>query len=93
MPLKLRPTGLGSGIDKDRPDYTVVYRRVGCRPHLRDTRRSRQSALVLVDDRQRSDDALERVATLEEAKAQFPNCERWAASGATVTAPERDHRR
>ena len=24
MPLKLRPTGLGSGIDKDRPDYTVL---------------------------------------------------------------------
>ena len=23
MPLKLRPTGLGSGIDKDRQDYTV----------------------------------------------------------------------
>ena len=23
MPLKMRPTGLGSGIDKDRPDYTV----------------------------------------------------------------------
>jgi hypothetical protein len=23
MPLKLRPTGLGSGIDKDRPDYSV----------------------------------------------------------------------
>ena len=23
MPLKLRPTGLGSGIDKDRPDYAV----------------------------------------------------------------------
>jgi hypothetical protein len=22
-PLKLRPTGLGSGLDKDRPDYTV----------------------------------------------------------------------
>jgi hypothetical protein len=21
--LKLRPTGLGSGVDKDRPDYTV----------------------------------------------------------------------
>ena len=58
MPLKLRPTGLGSGIDKDRPDYTVYYRRVGGRPHLRDPRRSRQSALVLVDDRQRSDDTL-----------------------------------
>ena len=24
MPLKLRPTGVGSGIDKDRPDYTVT---------------------------------------------------------------------
>ena len=24
MPLKLRPSGLGSGIDKDRPDYTVL---------------------------------------------------------------------
>jgi hypothetical protein len=23
MPLKLRPTGLRSGVDKDRPDYTV----------------------------------------------------------------------
>ena len=23
MPLTMRPTGLGSGIDKDRPDYTV----------------------------------------------------------------------
>jgi hypothetical protein len=23
MPLKLRPTGLGSGIDKDRQVYTV----------------------------------------------------------------------
>jgi hypothetical protein len=23
MPLKLRPTGLGAGIDKDRPDFTV----------------------------------------------------------------------
>ena len=24
MALKLRPSGLGSGIDKDRPDYTAV---------------------------------------------------------------------
>ncbi len=24
MPLKLRPTGLGSWIDKDRPDY-IIY--------------------------------------------------------------------
>ena len=24
MPLKFRASGLGSGIDKDRPDYTVA---------------------------------------------------------------------
>ena len=24
MPLTMRPTGLGSGIDKDRPDYTIL---------------------------------------------------------------------
>ena len=23
MPLTMRPSGLGAGIDKDRPDYTV----------------------------------------------------------------------
>ena len=34
MPLKLRPTGLGSGIDKDRPDYTAFYRRAGDRALL-----------------------------------------------------------
>jgi hypothetical protein len=46
--------------------------RVGCRSHLRHPRRSRQSALVLVPNGQRSDDARgPRVATLEEAKAQF----------------------
>jgi hypothetical protein len=28
MPLKMRPTGLGSGIDKDRPDYSWG----ACRP-------------------------------------------------------------
>ena len=58
MPLKMRPTGLGSGIDKDRAGLHRLYRRVGGRPHLRNARRSRQSALVLVDDRQRSDDTL-----------------------------------
>src|SRR4051812_11195662 len=39
------------------PGLHRLYRRVECRPHLRNARRSRQSALVLVDDRQRSDDA------------------------------------
>jgi hypothetical protein len=40
MALKLRPTGLGSGIDKDRPDYTVYTGEVGGRPHLPNARRS-----------------------------------------------------
>ena len=44
MPLKLRPTGLGAGIDKDRPDYTVycggwavgqIYETRGGPDHLR----------------------------------------------------------
>ena len=33
MPLTMRPTGLGAGIDKDRPDYTVYC---GGWPDLRD---------------------------------------------------------
>ena len=58
MPLTMRPTGLGSGIDKDRPDYTVVtgewevgriYETRGGPDNLR---------WFLVDDRQRSDDPL-----------------------------------
>ena len=28
MALKLRPTGLGSGIDKDRPDFSIELWRV-----------------------------------------------------------------
>jgi hypothetical protein len=37
MPLKLRPSGLGSGIDKDRPDYpgseeATHAQTVGARP-------------------------------------------------------------
>jgi len=68
MALTMRPTGLGSGIDKDRPDYGVYSGE--CRPHLPDARRTRQFALVLVDERRRADDAL-RSRGLEEAKAQF----------------------
>jgi hypothetical protein len=57
MALKLRPTGLGSGIDKDRQDYTVytggwdigrIYEVRGGPDHLR---------LVLVFHPSRSDDA------------------------------------
>jgi hypothetical protein len=79
MPLKLRLTGVSSGIDKDRPDYTVYCGGWGCWSHLRDPRWFRQSALVLVDERQRA--TLEsRGHPLEEAKAQFQKSwDEWKA--------------
>src|SRR4051812_45310250 len=71
MPLKLRPTGLGSGIDKDRPDYTIVTGEweIG---RIYQTRGGPDSlrwfwSLTVNGPMTRSD----RVATLEEAKAQF----------------------
>ena len=73
MPLTMRPTGLGAGIDKDRPDYTVysggwavgrIYEVRGGPDHL-------HWFWSLTDDppMARSD----RAPTLEEAKAQFQN--------------------
>jgi hypothetical protein len=69
--LKLCPTGLGSGIDKDRPDYTVFTgeRQVG---RIYETRGGPDSlrlfwSMTANGAMTRSD----RVATLEEAKAQF----------------------
>ena len=71
MPLTVRPTGLGSGIDKDRPDYTVctgewavgrIYETRGGPDHLRWF-----WSLTVDPPMARSD----RVPTLEEAKAQF----------------------
>ena len=71
MALKLRPTGLGSGIDKDRPDYTVVTGEweVG---RIYETRGGPDNlrwfwSMTVNGPMTRSD----RVATLEEAKAQF----------------------
>ena len=79
MPLKLRPTGLGSGIDKDRSDFTVV---TGEWEHLRNARRSRQSALVLVDDRQRSDDTLGSCGHLGlPSRKAYSWDETWIGSG------------
>ena len=71
MALTMRPTGLGSGIDKDRQDYTVytggwgigrIYEVRGGPDHLRWF-----WSFTLHGPMTRSD----RVATLEEAKAQF----------------------
>jgi hypothetical protein len=47
MPLKLRATGLGSGIDKDRPDYTVYSGEWDVGRIYQTRGGPRQSALVL----------------------------------------------
>jgi hypothetical protein len=71
MPVTMRPTGLGSGIDKDRPDYTVftgewevgrIYETRGGPNNLRWF-----WSMTVNGPMTRSD----RVATLEEAKAKF----------------------
>ena len=74
MPLKLRPTGLGSGIDKDRADYTVfcgewnigrIYEVRGAPEHLRwfwSLHFPTKPQSLRTDN---------RVATLEAAKAEF----------------------
>jgi uncharacterized protein (DUF736 family) len=71
MPLTMRPTGLGSGIDKDRPDYAVycgewnigrIYKTRGGPDSLRWF-----WSLTINGPMTRAD----KVATLEEAKAQF----------------------
>jgi hypothetical protein len=80
MPLKLRPTGLGSGIDKDRPDYGV-YSGEWCVGRIYQTRGGPDSlrwfwSLTVNGPMTRSD----RVATLEEAKAQFQKSwDEWKA--------------
>jgi uncharacterized protein (DUF736 family) len=71
MPLTMRPTGLGSGIDKNRPDYAVCTGEweVG---RIYQTRGGPESlrwfwSLTITGPMTRSN----RVATLDEAKAQF----------------------
>src|SRR5258708_17566949 len=69
MPLKLRPTGLGSGIDKDRPDYTM-YCGEWAVGRIYQTRGGPDSlrwfwSMTVNGPMTRAD----RVATLEEAKA------------------------
>jgi hypothetical protein len=80
MPLIMRPTGLGAGIDKDRPDYTVycgdwmigrIYQTRGGPEHLRWF-----WSLTVNPPMARSD----KVATLEEAKARLKKTwETWKA--------------
>ena len=72
MPLKLRPTGLGSGIDKDRPDYTVYCVEWGV-GRIYQTRGGPDSLRWFWSMTQRPDDASGSRGSLEEAnnKAQF----------------------
>ena len=80
MALTMRPTGLGSGIDKDRPDYTVftgeweigrIYQTRGGPDSLRWFWSMNANGPMTRSD---------RAATLEEAKAQFQKSwEEWKA--------------
>jgi hypothetical protein len=79
-PLKLRPTGLGSGIDKDRPDYTIYSGdwEVGLIYDIRGGPKGlRLFWSPTVDGPMTRSN---RVATLEAAKAQFQKSwDEWKA--------------
>jgi hypothetical protein len=80
MALTMRSTGLGYGIDKDRQDYAVysggwdigrIYETRGGPEHLRWF-----WSFAFQGPMTRAD----KVATLEEAKAQFQkSCDAWKA--------------
>ena len=80
MPLTIRPTGLGAGIDKDRQDFTIysggwavgrIYETRGGPDHLR------WFWSLTVDPPMAHSD---KASTLEEAKAQFETAWRqWLA--------------
>jgi hypothetical protein len=89
MALTMRPSGLGSGIDKDRQDYTVytggwdsgrIYEVRGGPDDLRWF-----WSFTLHRPMTRSD----RAATLEEAKAQFQKVwDEWKAWAKMEESPE-----
>ena len=91
MPLKMRPTGLGAGIDKDRPDYTI-YSRGWAIGRIYETRGGPDRlrwfwSFTVTCPMTRSD----RVSTLEEAKAQFQKSwDAWKAWARLQIAPEHD---
>jgi hypothetical protein len=77
--LKLRPTGLGSGIDKDRPDYIVCSadRDIGRYQTRGGPKNMRWFWSMTVNGPMTRSD---RVATLEEAKAGVKECwDAWKA--------------
>ena len=87
MPLKLRPTGLGAGIDKDRAGLHRLQRR---RASAGSTKAWRSDRLrwfwsLTVNGQWRAPTS---VATLEEAKAQFQRS--WDAWKAWANLEEID---
>ena len=87
MPLKLRPTGLGSGIDKDRPDYTVYTGERGI-GRIYETRGGPDNlfwSMTVNGPMTRAG----RVATLEEAKARFQTSwDAWKAWAKQEEVPQ-----
>jgi hypothetical protein len=89
MPLRLRVTGLGFGIDKDRQDFTIFCGgwAVG---RIYETRGGPASlrwfwSVTVNGPMTRSD----RVATLEEAKAQFQKSwDAWKAWAKLEEVPQ-----
>ena len=85
----MRPSGLGSGIDKDRPDYTVYCGGwdVGRIYETRSAPESLRWSMTVNGLMTRSD----RVATLEEAKAQFQKSgDAWKAWAKLEEVPQSD---
>jgi hypothetical protein len=66
----MHPTGLGSGIDKDRPDFTIFSDGWAIGRIYQTRGGPRSSEVALLADLQSADRALEKVVTLEEAKAR-----------------------
>ena len=79
MPVKFRPSSLGSGTERT-PDY--LYSGGWDVSRMYETRGGRSSLRFSVDDRRGPMTRSNRVATLEEANAQFQRswdaCKAWA---------------
>jgi hypothetical protein len=93
MPLRMRPTGLGSGIDKDRPDYAVftgdweigrIYQTRGDHDSLRWFWSMNANGPMTRSD---------RVATLEEAKRNFKRVGTHGRLGQSWRSCRRDQQR
>ena len=97
MPRKLRPTGLGPRIDKDRYNYTVFSGGWEIGRIYEYSWQSREPPLVLVDERQRTNDTSLRSFFLEFAEqiiAEHPACPAlWRHNLRPSVTLHGDHRR